>query len=261
MIQLKYLVVGTGRCGTVNLAMTLASVGIPCSHERFFTGNSLDDAIARLQEHGGCNSYCSKDAGLDPQGDDIQAEASYLAAPYLDEPFFEKTIIIHVVRHPLKVILSFLNDIGFFLCGPADHPHESFVYRHAPGLRNIANPIDRAVRFYIEWNNMIEERGRCRNLIFHRIEDGPSTLLQKLHFSLADAAHCYQNPRCNTWRFKTDKYSPQDILQSAFSKELSELAVKYGYPTLNPHRRLPGMPHERDTMNSSRHVLTATTVR
>ena len=69
MIDLEYLVTGTGRCGTVNLAMTLTSVGVPCSHERFFNGNSLEEAVAMLRAHGGRNSPYRSFSDTDPVGD------------------------------------------------------------------------------------------------------------------------------------------------------------------------------------------------
>jgi hypothetical protein len=230
MIKLQYLVTGTGRCGTVNLAMTLTSVGIPCSHERFFNGDSLDEAIALLQTHGGRNSNCSTgNAGLKTDGVDVKACASYLAAPFLADPFFADMTIIHVVRHPVKVLLSFLNDIGFFWYADTFHLHELFIHEHLPELREVSDPVDRAAYYYIAWNNMIRENTCDRKTIFHRIEDGPEVLLDKLSLPRKALGKCYRNNACNTWPDKKTRYVPDDIYESKYAEELFALAAEFGY--------------------------------
>ncbi|HEV3260318.1 MAG TPA: hypothetical protein VG013_25915 [Gemmataceae bacterium] len=57
----------------------------------------------------------------------MSACASYLAAPFLDDPVFEDVTTVHVVRHPVRVILSFLNDIQFFQHADTDPPHATAV--------------------------------------------------------------------------------------------------------------------------------------
>jgi hypothetical protein len=39
---MRYLVVGTGRCGTVYMAKLLSSVGVPCGHEATVTPQKAD---------------------------------------------------------------------------------------------------------------------------------------------------------------------------------------------------------------------------
>lgn len=230
MIDLDYLVTGTGRCGTVNLAMTLTSVGVPCSHERFFNGNSLEEAVALLRTHGGRNSHCSaSNAGLPTDGRDVKACASYMAAPFLADPFFAGKTIVHVVRHPVKVVLSFLNDIGFFSYPDTDHAHESFIYKHLKGIADIGDPMDRAAFYYVGWNKMIRENGRDRRVVFHRIEDGPDALLEKLNLPRPAAGGCYRNEACNTWPDKKVRYTAEDIGESKYSEELFALAEQFGY--------------------------------
>ncbi len=229
MISLRYLVTGTGRNGTVNLAMTLTSVGVPCAHERFFNGNSLEEALTLLQCEAGRNSYCSREAGLDSDGKRVVVCSSYMAAPFLDHPVFADTTIIHAVRHPVKVILSFLNDIQFFQQAHSDRPHESFIYAHLGELRHIPDPVDRAAYYYIAWNRLIEEKTRGRATILHRIEDGPAGLLRKLGLGDDVAAGAYRNPTCNTWPRKTYQYAPEDVYASRFRLDLADAAARYGY--------------------------------
>ncbi len=230
MIQLDYLVTGTGRCGTVNLAMTLTSVGVPCSHERFFDGNSLEEAVALLMAHGGRNSHCSTaNAGLPTEGRDVKACASYMAAPFLADPLFRDTTVIHVVRHPVKVLLSFLNDIGFFWYADPDNAHEAFIHQHLKGIREIGDPVDRAAFYYVGWNAMIRENCRGRKAVFHRIEDGPDVLLEKLGLPRRAAAGCYRNEACNTWPDKKVRCTVEDIYESKYSEKLFALGAEFDY--------------------------------
>src|SRR5262249_52961877 len=151
------------------------------------------------------------------------AEASYLAAPFLDHPLLDGVAFIHVVRHPVKVALSFLNDIGFFQAPTSGRPHESFVYQHVNELGKLSNPVDRAVHYYLAWNRMILRKTRGRRAVFHRIEDGPAALLGALGLPPAAADDCYRNPACNTWPQKTHRYGPADVHRSAFNLEMASL--------------------------------------
>ena len=47
-MNLKYLVTGTGRCGTVYMARILTSIGIPCGHETIFDYRGTRGARKRL---------------------------------------------------------------------------------------------------------------------------------------------------------------------------------------------------------------------
>jgi hypothetical protein len=233
MIDLDYLVTGTGRCGTVNLALVLTSVGIPCSHERFFNGSTFEEALALLRDHGGRNSDCStRNATLQTDGIDVKACASYLMAPFLSAPFFADKTIIHVVRRPVKVVLSFLNDIRFFWYRESNRHHESFIYEHLPGLRELHDTVDRAVHYYIEWNRMIRKNCRGRKVLFHRIEDGPAPLLEKMGVPAEAIARSYQDHTCNTWPDKKTRYVAEDVAESRHADELAALAAEFGYAEL-----------------------------
>jgi hypothetical protein len=111
--KLKFIVVGTGRCGTVYMAKLLTEVGIPCSHERIFANNGINYAAYILNYGGGQNSLSARDANLDNCWPVI-AESSYMAAPYLDHFCLKDATIIHVVRDPVNVILSFNNTLQYW---------------------------------------------------------------------------------------------------------------------------------------------------
>ena len=240
MVQFRYIVTGTGRSGTVALATVLTSVGIPCSHERFFNGSSLEKPIRLMKSLGGENSLCSHYSGLPRQQDRVVAESSYMAVPYLDAPCFAATTVIHAVRNPWKVILSFLNNIQFFR-GEPEHEHERFVYAVLPQLHDINNPVDRAVYYYIHWNRIIEtltlKRGR-EQYIFHRIEDGPEVLLRKLGISEDLIKRTQKNDEVNIfkkWPGELRDLAPaqrvriEQINASNYVAELLRVAKRYGY--------------------------------
>ena len=87
----RYVIVGTGRCGTKFTARFLDNLGIGCSHESFYTP---EGPMLRNK-----NRYYK-----------AKADASWLAVPFLPEG--EKRVL-HQVRHPIAVVSSFYK-LGFF---------------------------------------------------------------------------------------------------------------------------------------------------
>jgi len=146
---MKYLVTGTGRCGTGTLSIFLTHAGYPCGHESIFRWGGRPSHIEGV------------------------AESSWMAAPYLDDERLEDTTIIHLVRDPIKVVSSIVH-IGLFTSeNVAGYAH--FIYLNLPELKEYS-VLDKAVYFYTKWNEMIEPRAD----VFFRLEDGPETLIEKL---------------------------------------------------------------------------------
>ena len=261
MGHLRFIVTGTGRSGTVGLASLLTDVGFPCSHERFFNGTSLEESLRLMEANDGENSFCSRHFGLPGQTDPVVAESSYMAAPYLDQPSLAGATIIHAVRNPWKVILSFLNHLHFFR-GEPEQEHEKFIYSVLPQLHEIDNSVDRAVYYFIHWNRMIETLARKQRVklhggflglcqrtlqelsrqrrscyIFHRIEDGPTTLLRKLGLSkkLIRQSQKTNMNAFKDWPRELGSHAPiswvriEHINASKYAKELRILAKRYGY--------------------------------
>ena len=237
-VKLRYIVTGTGRSGTVSLACALTRAGIPCSHERFFRGGSVEEAACLLAEGGAGNSYCSAHSGLADHGDQVVAESSYMAAPYLTAPMVADATVIHAVRSPWRVIPSFLNGIQFFRDEPV-HDHERFIHGILPELRHIDSPMDRAAHYYIHWNLMIEWLGARQTparYVFHRVEDGPETLLRSLGLATGEARTVRRGElnSIKDWQphMKPPPAKPilmEEILRSKYLPELSRLAKRYGY--------------------------------
>ena len=119
----RVLITGTGRCGTGYMARILTRAAIPSTHEGVYNPNWEDWTIQRV-------------------------ESSWLAAPFL--PAFDGHVV-HLVRHPLDVINS-LTGIGFF----TDEQHGPYVGHARAHVDLPEDPVEAAMRFYVEWNRMIE---------------------------------------------------------------------------------------------------------
>ena len=149
-LNLELLVTGTGRCGTKFIAMMLNELGYPCIVEKRFNygGYSGDHKFT------------------------IPREASWMAAPCIDQ--VPNATIVHLVRHPRNVISS-MSNMGLFtsvnVIGYCNYAH-----KYLPSLNDCRNPLDKAAHFYLEWNRMIEGHAN----IFHRVEDRPEVLLERL---------------------------------------------------------------------------------
>ena len=109
MINIQYIVVGTGRCGTLYTANLLTSLGIPCGHEAIFTPKGPDyEVLAGNKEP--ISSDVSKAENLS-NDKMLMADASYMAAPFLG--LFDAQVI-HIVRNPKDVIRSFVVEFNYF---------------------------------------------------------------------------------------------------------------------------------------------------
>ena len=233
MIDLKYIITGTGRCGTVYMARLLTSVGIPCGHETIFDNLGIGAAqmkIAGLSPMGisriSLMEYqAAKDQWVsvpDWSGDlkNIVADSSYMAAPYLEQ--FPNAKIVQVTRNPIKVIDSFVNHLDYFFHHYPTNQWEHFIYQHLPELTEEMHGYDRAALFYILWNQMIESHAdlRCK------IEDGPDAVLEFV--GRADQPHF--NEKINSVRKRNARVFTLDSIESKeIANRLKQKADEYGY--------------------------------
>jgi hypothetical protein len=188
---LRYVVTGTGRCGTVWIAKLLTANGISCGHESVFDTGGIRSAIKRLNDKKGMMSMvsthkrtCKTEDGWEllPQWweEPIIADSSLMAAPYLNKIEAKK---IHVIRDPFKVVDSFCYGMEMFKgCEPINE-WEKFIYKHATSLRQPdLSQIDRACLFYVEWISLIE---MCDEVFVLNLEKGPTPELAK-HLGIRD---------------------------------------------------------------------------
>jgi hypothetical protein len=155
---LKLLVTGTGRCGTRYFSKRLTSAGISCHHELIGLGG-----LSGLRER------ARKVGAL--------ADSSWLAAAFLQH-IPENVRIVHLVRHPTKVVESLMR-MRFFHRNNRFQRYTDFAVGALPGIKKYRKTLDRAVYFYIYWNEKIAANVQGPRIV-HRIEDDDSDLLQEL---------------------------------------------------------------------------------
>lgn len=233
MIDLKYIITGTGRCGTVFMARLLTSVGLPCGHETIFDSDGLDSAKNRLtglmplgiSRISLMEYQTSKDQWItlpDWSSDlsEIVADSSYMAAPFLSE-FDAK--VVQVTRNPIKVIDSFVNHLYYFSGKSPTNCWESFIYRTIPELTKEMPPYDRGAMYYVLWNEMIEKRCdlRCK------IEDGPQKILDFIE--KPDSPHFNQKVNSVIKKNAADRFVLDKIENKEIASRLISKAKEYEY--------------------------------
>jgi hypothetical protein len=201
--MLRFIVVGTGRCGTAYIAQVLNQVGIFCGHEWVYTPHPVELPFEILG--------------------DSSAQAAPFAASF-------PGLVLHQVRHPLKVIASFLR-FGLFddyrRCGEGG----AFIARH---FRFTGEPLADAMRYYVEWNLLCERADDYRR---YRVEEIDSKLLRQIGDWIgipvteerADQALARIPNNANT-RGDVVPLSWSDLPTGTIKERLSEMAVRYGYP-------------------------------
>lgn len=240
-MNLQYLVVGTGRCGTLFLAKFLTSIGIPCGHESIFTLGGFETVLKRI--HGlenitmsGISLSKGESEWTDPQF--IVADSSYMAAPFLDRPILATTKVIHVVRNPIEVINSYCNHIFHFKYAMPvqtfSMQYEKFNYNNIPELKQEMPMYDRAALFYIRWNRMIEDKLAGRSHLFVRIEKDLRSVLAYVGQPRPNYSKLFQDSKANTYEKPGIEKFTFDMIQSDYIKsELQEVAKNYGYELEN----------------------------
>jgi hypothetical protein len=180
MQNIKYVVTGTGRCGTVYMAKFLTALGIPCGHESIFTYESEPTVVARLTKkiRPTVSDVSLIGGKLWTDLSCLRADSSYMALPYLETLASLKDVkVIHVVRNPLKVIASFVKKLDYFTeqSSEINQIYESWMIQQLPQINNYILPLDKIACFYTEWNRRIEALPHQK--IFLRIEDKPDDSL------------------------------------------------------------------------------------
>lgn len=214
------------------MARLLTSVGIPCGHESIFDWRGYKWAEKRLAgdeplelSNVSKAKYDGKDWRDIDQWinlDNIQAESSYMSAPFLGDEILEGIPVIHVVRNPIKVVNSFCNYIDYFKKGEGTNSYEQLIYRHIPELKEDMPQYDRACLYYVRWNQMIEKH----DAFLHNIEDGPEPLL---HF-LGASGLPFDDRNINTLRKScNNRFTLDQIEDSEIKKLFIDMGERHGY--------------------------------
>lgn len=209
---MRFVIVGTGRCGTGYMSKILTKAGLPCGHEDIYTVNGISSFIKGLE-----------------------GDSSWLAVPHL-ESIDKDTKVVHIVRNPLKVFRSWLFDQSNIISLEPTNintPYNDYIRRHFPTIDKQKTQVDKAVVYYIECNSLVEEfKYRNEdNYFFHRVEDDPEDVINWLqgNFSFDYSKYIKYNTR--------DKGLAKDIdvikklKQSSYWALLQEYFIGY-YPEL-----------------------------
>jgi hypothetical protein len=174
------------------MAEWLTKSGIPCGHEAVF-------------------SY----RGYTPQSG-LVADSSWLAVPYLG---LYTGRIVHIVRHPLAVIRSFIGTGHFGPFGPKHRERRWYQFMALYFGYTDGPPVQQAMRYYLRWNAEIMRFTRER----HRIEDMP---VEDFLSSVGGAACFAPEPTTNAHKKRT----PLGRLpRTGYFDELATMAERYGY--------------------------------
>lgn len=248
--KLRYIVTGTGRCGTVYIAKLLSSLGYPCGHETIFQCDGMTYNKARMENSTELPTLTvSPIAKLASEDDEkngfiwygnnreLVADASYMAAPFIDKECFRGVGVIHTIRNPLKVINSFVVGMKYFQEDNLSEEWEDvtysvrdyhkFIYKYIPELNKPMHPATRAALYYIKWNQMIETKSENKEYFLHRVEDKLDKLFEFLCVTPIDY---YQNRSASHKEDVPIVYKNySDIPDQAVSHQLQQFASKYGY--------------------------------
>lgn len=121
---MRFVITGSGRCGTKYLSTLLMAAGVPCGHEQVYNADG---------------------AGPWPPG--LRADSSWMAVPHLPLPHS----VVLLVRHPLAVVRSWV-EIGFFSSHDAGNPTHGPLRGFAPQVYDEATPADRALSMWLHLN-------------------------------------------------------------------------------------------------------------
>jgi hypothetical protein len=228
--NLKYLIVGTGRCGTVHMSRLLTSLDIMCGHESVFNYRGINYARLVLQGIEPCKlSLISKinmkqyDNWFD--SNTIKADSSLYGVPFLDEKILKNTKILHLVRNPIKVVSSFFLDSDIFSnLNFGKCPYRKFIFDSLPELFAIKNLIERCVYYFNTWNNKILKK----KLMIHQVENGLDENL--CNFLCIKKPQIYfDDKKTNTWKKNNNMIKISDIPDGELKKEFLILSEKLGY--------------------------------
>jgi len=234
--NLKFIVTGTGRCGTVFLAKLLTGIGLSCGHESIFDYSNDSEILERLKNVKNRSlSSCSQQNNFIEQKkeknwvavDKIVADSSYLAAPYLSHPLLINTPVIHLFRNPIEVVSSYILDFNYFenKIPNKKNPYnekgwENKIYRYLPELGSIETQIERACWFYIQWNQIIIRNCMFRKYLKINIENiDYKKLFNFLNIELEENTNLYKNTSSNTNKRRNKNLSINEI-PNGFIKEL-----------------------------------------
>lgn len=166
MGDIRFVVTGCQRSGTLYTAVVMRELGISCGHEFFFRPGAECDL-----------------GPPPPRGD-----ASWCAAPYLHR-LPPGTLVFHQVRHPLSVIRSSLARTTIFnrRARGVTRRFKAFMEGHCPDAAT-GDRVSRCLSYWVSWNRMIESKSVRAGLPYmrYRIEEMGSETVREMLSALSE---------------------------------------------------------------------------
>lgn len=235
------IITGTGRCGTGYFAKLLNSMGISCGHESVFDLSGVEIAKKRISGEVPfvisctCGAEFNKKAHKETcmsnilkeiKGKSLNADSSYMSAPFLDDESFKNYNFIHVLRNPYNVIKSFVQVANYFKKENSPFHSigfEKFIKSHLNIVYdNDFEPADRGFLYYVGWNKMIKDKTYNRKTLVYRVEENDENkILNFLNKNSCDLN--LKNEKINHWHNKIDK--PLEF--KVFKREFDQLMIEY----------------------------------
>jgi len=215
--KLKLLFTGTGACATGAYAQYVSQAGLQCGHEKVFGPFGYTKALENLND-----DKCRP------------AESSWLAAPYLDRPELRDAVIVHLIRHPAKVI-STMSRVP-----TGAGRYWLFAAAWCPRLLEYGKRWDGLAYRYVFWNQMIELKLAASNHITWKVDDADPldllALLQErgLRLSIKASEPVYQKRGINRHRPDREKkpqyqFNPKKVMDLDIRASIERIAERYGY--------------------------------
>jgi hypothetical protein len=210
--KLELILTGSGRCGTGFAAQWLSSAGVHCGHETFFSYRGLDAAVEKLSRFKG-----------------FMADSSWLAAPYLDNALLVGIPIVHITRHPSKVIASWIR-----IHPQSTPPYWRYVVEYCPEVDELPEGPTQGAARYVLWNEMIERKSEGREVFRWKIEDGEAGLALWLADqglfdpSSVDMKKLYPDKSYNHKAGDLTEVALDEI-DEPWRTRLAEMSERYGY--------------------------------
>lgn len=197
------VITGCQRSGTAYTAALLTACGWWCSHERFFN----EQRVWPLQPS--------------------TIDSSWAAAPHLPDLGAH---IIHQVRHPLAVIASCLARGTF--AGKMRPSARWARSQHPSIMRNTDNHLLRTMRYWVEWNLLIEPHADLRwpveNLTPQLLADTLTGWERSTSLARATAA-AELIPQDVNHVHTVEPLNWTDLPDKPLTRRLREMAERYGY--------------------------------
>jgi hypothetical protein len=134
----------------------------------------------------------------------------------------------HVVRNPLNVISSHIEDVRFFTNERIKYdPYAKFVCHCVPEIWEIENEIERACFYYVYWNGLIE-KSKKENYFFHKVENNCNQNLLDF-LNKEKPANVFSNKSINSWKKRKKNIELKEIPEGTIKNSFIEIVEKYEY--------------------------------